>query len=79
MAYEATPARARPFAVVRDSEALRASWRVAWTTRAAVFLVAVFAALSFGPAAGGLARENAIKFDEPALTHALVEPLLAPL
>ena len=52
---------------------------MAWTTRAAVFLVAVFAALSFGPAAGGLARENAIKFDEPALTHALVEPLLAPL
>jgi hypothetical protein len=44
-----------------------------------VLLVAVFAALSFGPAAGGLARENAAKFDEQALTHAVAEPLLAPL
>jgi hypothetical protein len=41
--------------------------------------VAVFAALSFGPASGGLARENADKFDEPALTHALADPVLAPL
>jgi hypothetical protein len=66
MASQATPA-------------LRAAWRVFWPTRAAVLLVAVFAALSFGPATGGLAEENAIKFDTPHLTHALADPLLAPL
>jgi hypothetical protein len=64
---------------VRDSEAFRAAVRVAVSTRAAVLLVAVFAALSFGPATGGLARENAAKFDDPSLTHALADPLLAPL
>src|SRR5829696_2251726 len=79
MAYEATPARARVFAVVRESDALRAAWRVAFATRLAVLLVAVFAALSFGPAAGGLARENADKFDDPALTHPLASELLSPL
>ena len=41
--------------------------------------MAVFAALSFGPASGGLARENADKFDDPALTHAIADPVLAPL
>ncbi len=41
--------------------------------------MAIFAALSFGPANGGLARENADKFDEPALTQALADPVLAPL
>jgi hypothetical protein len=45
----------------------------------AVLLVAVFAALSFGPATGGLAAENAAKFDTPRLTQALADPLLAPL
>ncbi len=55
------------------------AWRVAWATRLAVLLVAVFAALSFGPAAGGLARENAQKFDEPSLTHPLAPELLSPL
>src|ERR671922_301484 len=79
MAYEATPAAARWIAAVRGSEAVRAAWRVAWTTRAAVLVVAVFAALSFGPATGGLARENAARFDEPALTRPIAEPLLAPL
>jgi hypothetical protein len=79
MAYEATPAAARWIAAVRGSEAVRAAWRVTWTTRAAVLVVAVFAALSFGPATGGLARENAAKFDQPVLTHAVAEPLLAPL
>ena len=44
-----------------------------------MLLVAIFAALSFGPASGGLARENAEKFDEPALTHAIADPVLAPL
>lgn len=39
---------------VGRSEALRVGWRIAWTTRLAVVLVAVFAALSSGPAAGGL-------------------------
>jgi hypothetical protein len=38
-----------------------AAWRVFWTTRMAVLLVAVFAALSFGPATGGLGAENAAK------------------
>src|SRR5918997_3004064 len=79
MAYEATPARVRALTFARESEALRAALRVGLSTRAAVLLVAVFAALSFGPASGGLARENADKFDEPALTHALADPLLAPL
>src|SRR5688500_13236889 len=65
MAYEATPAAA--------------AWRVFWPTRMAVLLVAVFAALSFGPATGGLAAENALKFDTPQLTHAFADPLLAPL
>ena len=50
-----------------------------WSTRLAVLLVAVFAALSFGPAAGGLAERNAEMFDEPALTRSLAEPLLSPL
>jgi hypothetical protein len=79
MAYEATPAAARWIAAARGSEALRAAWRVTWTTRALVMVVAIFAALSFGPATGGLARENARKFDAPALTHSVAEPLLAPL
>jgi hypothetical protein len=79
MAYEATPTAARAVAALRGSEALRAAWSVSWSTRAAVLLVAVFAALSFGPAAGGLAERNAATFDEPALTHAAAEPLLAPL
>src|SRR5829696_3623519 len=79
MASEATSTRAGAVAAVRDSEAFRAAWRVAVSTRAAVLLVAVFAALSFGPAAGGLARQNAEKFDDPSLTHALADPLLAPL
>src|SRR5918999_1953098 len=79
MAYEATPARGSAIAAVRASEAFRAALRVGLSTRLAVLLVAVFAALSFGPASGGLARENALKFDEPALTHAVADPLLAPL
>src|SRR5919205_1206428 len=66
-------------AAARDSAALRAALRIGVSTRLAVLLVAVFAALSFGPATGGLARENAHKFDEPELTHAIADPLLAPL
>jgi len=79
MAYEATPAATRAIAAVRDSEAVRVAWRVLWTTRLAVLVVAIFAALSFGPATGGLARVNALKFDEPELTHAVADPLFAPL
>jgi hypothetical protein len=79
MAFEATPGRIGAIGAVGRSEPLRVAWRIAWTTRLAVVLVAVFAALSFGPAAGGLARENAVKFDDPALTHALADPLLSPL
>src|SRR5512132_623613 len=79
MTVEATPAQARRVAAVRDSEAFRAAVRIGVSSRLAVLLVAIFAALSFGPASGGLARENAAKFDEPALTHAVADPLLAPL
>jgi hypothetical protein len=79
MAYDATPTAARVVTAVRGSEALRAAWGVFWTTRAAVLVVAVFAALSFGPAMGGLAERNAKKFDEPELTRPLAEPLLSPL
>ena len=50
-----------------------------WTTRAAVLVVAIFAALSFGPAAGGLAERNQDVFDEPELTRAVAEPVLSPL
>jgi len=64
---------------VRESEAFRVAVRIGISSRFAVLLVAIFAALSFGPASGGLARENAHKFDEPALTHAFADPLLAPL
>jgi len=64
---------------VRDSEAVRVALRIGLSSRMAVLLVAIFAALSFGPASGGLARENADKFDEPALTHAIADPVLAPL
>ena len=39
----------------------------------------MFAALSFGPATGGLAERNAEVFDEPGLTRSLAEPLLSPL
>src|SRR5918995_5399805 len=79
MAFEATPAQARAIAAVRGSEAFRSAMRIGLSSRVAVLVVAIFAALSFGPASGGLARENADKFDEPALTHALADPLLAPL
>src|SRR5215212_8938599 len=79
MAFEATRAQGQAIAAVRHSEALRAALRIGASSRLAVLLVAVFAALSFGPASGGLARENAHKFDEPALTHSLADPLLAPL
>src|SRR5918992_5283823 len=79
MAYEATPTVARVVAAARGSEALRAAWSVFWSTRLVVLLVAVFAALSFGPAAGGLAERTAAVFDEPELTRAVAEPLLSPL
>jgi Mannosyltransferase (PIG-V) len=79
MAYDATPTAARAVTAVRGSIALRSAWSVFWTTRAAVLVVAVFAALSFGPAMGGLAERNAEVFDEPALTRSLAEPLLSPL
>ena len=82
MAFEATPAPARPAAADSGSDAVRAAWRVLAATRGAVLLVAIFAALSFGPASGGLAAENAQKFDEPALTHPLgaaADVLFSPL
>jgi Mannosyltransferase (PIG-V) len=79
MAYQATPTAARALSVVRRSEALRAAWRVFVPTRLAVLVVAIFAAFSFGPATGGLAEINAARFDEPALTRPIAEPLLAPL
>jgi hypothetical protein len=63
-------------------QAIEAAWRVLWPTRTAIALVAIFAALSFGPAQGGLARDNARKFDQPDLTHPLGgfgDTALAPL
>ena len=54
-----------------ESDAIRAAWAPFWLTRAAVAAVALFAALSFGPAQGGLAERNAASFDEPGLTHPL--------
>jgi len=70
MAYEANfRPTAGALAALRRSEALRAGWRVFWSTRLAVFLVAFFAALSLGPAGqGGPGERNAAKFDEPELT-----------
>ena len=44
-----------------------------------MLVVAIFAALSFGPAGGGLAERNQDIFDEPELTGAVAEPLLSPL
>jgi Mannosyltransferase (PIG-V) len=79
MAYDATPTATRAVTALRGSETLGAAWSVFWTTRAAVLVVAVFAALSFGPAMGGLAERNAAVFDEPELTRSLAEPLLSPL
>jgi hypothetical protein len=79
MAFDATPTAARAVTAVRGSMTLRAAWSVFWTTRAAVLVVAVFAALSFGPAMGGLAERNAEVFDDPELTRSLAEPLLSPL
>src|SRR5215204_1186787 len=79
MAYEATPTAVGAVARARRSEALRVAFGVFWPTRLAILLVAIFAALSFGPAGGGLAADNAAKFDDPALTRPLAEPLLAPL
>jgi hypothetical protein len=61
---------------------LRTALRVFVATRLAVLLVAVFAALSFGPVTGGDAERNAVDFDEPSLTYSvggLGDPLLTPL
>ena len=62
--------QANPTALLAG-DSLRAAWALFWPSRAAIACIAVFAALSFGPAQGGLAETNARKFDEPALTHPL--------
>src|SRR3954453_15050187 len=74
MGYEANPsaptrASTRPLARLRDSEALRAALKVFTVSRALVLVVAIFAALNFGPATGGLSARNAATFDDPVLTH----------
>src|SRR4029078_4828470 len=56
LALEAPPARTRAIASVRDSEAVRVALRIGLSSRMAVLLVAIFAALSFGPASGGARR-----------------------
>jgi hypothetical protein len=74
--------RARIGAHERLRRSLGPAWEVFWPTRAAIAVVAVFAALSFGPAQGGLAADNARKFDQPDLTHPLGgfgDAALAPL
>jgi hypothetical protein len=87
MGYEANSraragAGSRRLAWLRESEALRAALRVFTWSRALVLLVAIFAALNFGPSAGGQSERNAAAFDDPALTHAAGgagDVLLAPL
>jgi mannosyltransferase PIG-V len=87
MGYEANPsapsrAGSRSLGRLRESEALRAALRVFTVSRALVLVVAIFAALNFGPASGGLSARNAATFDDPALTHSLGgagDVLLAPL
>jgi hypothetical protein len=87
MAYEANSrvragAGSRRLAWLRESEALRAALRVFTWSRGLVLLVAIFAALNFGPAAGGQSERNAATFDDPALTHSVGgagDVLLAPL
>src|SRR5919197_6763608 len=82
MVFEATPAASEPVAAERGSTSFRAALRVLLCTRGAVLLVAIFAALSFGPASGGLAAANAQRFDDPTLTHPLGgagDVLLSPL
>src|SRR2546421_11819822 len=87
MGYEANPsapprAGSRRFTRLRESDALRAALRVFTLSRALVLVVAIFAALNFGPASGGLSARNAATFDDPALTHSLGgagDVLLAPL
>jgi hypothetical protein len=62
----------------RDSEAVRAAWRAFAWSRAAIALVAVFAALS----AGEVATEEPSRFDIPAVTAPFEGPLdiaLSPL
>src|SRR3954468_14840860 len=87
MGYEANPsaptrASTHPLVRLRESEALRAALRVFTWSRALVLVVAIFAAVNFGPAGGGLSARNAATFDDPALTHSLGgagDVLLAPL
>src|SRR4051812_45502968 len=86
MGYEANSGvradAASRFAWLRRSEALRAALRVFTWSRGLVLLVAIFAALNFGPAQGGQSERNAATFDDPALTHAAGgagDVLLAPL
>jgi Mannosyltransferase (PIG-V) len=65
-----------------EEGSLRTALRVFVATRVAILLIAVFAALSFGPVTGGDAEKNAAKFDEPPLTYSLGgfgDPLLTPL
>jgi hypothetical protein len=87
MGYEANPretdrAASRALASLRTSEALRAALGVFTWSRGLVLVVAIFAAVNFGPATGGLSGRNAATFDDPALTHSLGgagDVLLAPL
>ncbi|HEY6779350.1 MAG TPA: mannosyltransferase family protein, partial [Thermoleophilaceae bacterium] len=68
MASKAIP---RPLAALRGSEAFRTALGVLLWTRGAVLLIAVFAALSFGPATGGLAKAAQDTYDQPDLTRSL--------
>src|SRR4051812_5362207 len=67
---------------LRGSEALRAALRVFTWSRGLVLVVAIFAAINFGPAQGGQSARNAATFDDPALTHSVGgagDVLLSPL
>ena len=81
MALRLPPRRRAPAAAARLRGAPGGLARVRRRPAMAVLLVAVFAALSFGPAAGGLAAENAAKFDTPRspTRWRLADPLFSPL
>ena len=75
MGYEANSrvragAGSRLLERLRASEALRAALGAFTWSRGLVLLVAIFAAVNFGPAQGGQSARNAATFDDPALTHA---------
>jgi hypothetical protein len=76
MGYEANSRTAagaggRALSRLRESEALRAALRVFTLSRGVVLVAAIFAAINFGPATGGISARNSATFDDPAVTHSI--------